>query len=422
MSSPISVAILGLGGRGRLCYAPYALSHPDVMRIAAVAEPDEGKRAEVAARYGVPADRCFASAEELLAQPRLADAIFVCTQDRQHYGHTIPALEKGYHVLLEKPISPDLEECRAIARAAVRCRRVVTVCHVLRYAPFFQRLRQILRSGVIGRVVSVQHYENVGYWHQAHSFVRGNWRRSEDTSPMILQKSCHDLDLIAWLMDEACVRVSSFGSLLHFRPEQAPVGAAARCLDGCQAKDACPYDAEKIYIFSDFGVKGSQNIWPLGILSQDISEASIYEALRTGPYGRCVYACDNDVVDHQVVNMEFASGATASFTMAAFTNAMARETKIVGTWGDIYADAAANRIRIQPFGGQAEVINMGAEEDAYGHGGGDAAMLDEFFALVAAGGGEGSLSSIERSLMSHEMAFAAEQSRLTHTCVELSSL
>ncbi len=421
MQQPVTVAILGLGGRGRLVYAPYARNHPDEMKIVAVADIEPERMKAVAEEYGVPAAQCYASAEELLAQPKLADAVLVCTQDRQHFDHTIPALKKGYHVLLEKPISPSLEECIEIARVAKENDRLVTVCHVLRFAPLYATLRKMLQDGEIGKIVSVEHAENVGYWHMAHSFVRGNWRKKAETSPMILAKSCHDMDLIAFLMDDECLRVSSYGSLMQFRPEAAPEGAAKRCLNGCKAKDNCPYDCEKIYIHSPFGTRGTKDIWPLAILSpEDISEPAIYKALQEGPYGKCVFHCDNDVVDHQVVNMEFASGATASFTMCGCTAEMMRKTRIMGTLGEITADQ--EKIQIAKYGQPVRVIPMEEiSEDTYGHGGGDVRMMKEFLDLIASGGtaAGSSLSSIDRSIMSHKMAFAAEESRLTHRSIEL---
>ena len=202
MQKPVTVAIVGLGGRGKDTYAPMALSRPDLMKIVAIADIVPEKVDEVARLYGVPRERCFDSAEALLREPRLADVLFVCTQDRQHVGHAIPALRKGYHLLLEKPISPVLSECQRVLAEAKKADRQVVVCHVLRYTPFFQKIKAVLDAGRIGEVVSVMALENVVYWHQAHSFVRGNWRREEDTSPMILQKSCHDLDILLWLLGD----------------------------------------------------------------------------------------------------------------------------------------------------------------------------------------------------------------------------
>lgn len=413
MQKPITVAIAGLGGRGKDTYAPMALSRPDLMKIVAIADIVPEKVADVAQTYGVPPEGCFASAEEMLAQPRLADVLFVCTQDRQHVGHAIPALEKGYHILMEKPVSPVLSECQRVLQAAKKAQRQVVVCHVLRYTPFFQKIKEMIDSGRIGRVVSVQSLENVVYWHQAHSFVRGNWRREEDTSPMILQKSCHDLDILLWLLGERCARVSSFGSLSYFREENAPAHSAARCRD-CQARESCPYDAYKIYLTDEeTGVLHGHTGWPADIVCMHPTEAGIRAALEDGPYGRCVYRCDNDVVDHQVVNMELEHGQTIGFTMCAFTKTGGRTLKIMGTHGDIRADMHENFIDVEVYGGETEHIDVRTlAADLSGHAGGDIRMVEEFLEMLAAGGQpSGTLSTLEASIESHLAALAAEQSR-----------
>ena len=250
MHKKISLVIIGLGSRGKNAYGTELLNLRDRAEVVAVADPNEERLAIGGNEHNIPPERRYHTAEELLAQPKLADAALICTQDRQHVGHAVAALRKGYDVLLEKPVSPDLSELQKIVRVAREENRSVVVCHVLRYTPFFQLIKETIDSGRLGRVVNIQALENVRYWHQAHSFVRGNWRRSEETSPMILAKCCHDLDYLIWLCGSRCEKVSSFGSLIHFKPENAPEGAAARCLDGCRAKENCPYDAEKIYLYN----------------------------------------------------------------------------------------------------------------------------------------------------------------------------
>lgn len=415
MDEPVSVAIIGLGARGKDTYAPYAKLHPDRMKITAVADIDADKVKRVANDYNLKEENCFLSADELLKAPKLADVIFICTQDRQHFPHVMAALERGYDILLEKPASNNAEECIEIAKAAKRFGRKVTVCHVLRYTVFFQKIKELIDSGRIGEVVTIQHIENVCWWHQAHSFVRGNWRSSEETSPMILAKSCHDMDILRWLIGRECKRISSYGSLYHFRKENAPAGAAKRCLEGCKAKDKCPYDAEKIYIQSPFGVNGNRT-WPTTVLALDVSLESVTEALLKGPYGRCVYYCDNDVVDHQVVSMEFEGGVTASFTMTAFTSEGGREIKVMGTHGDIVADMNSNTITVTSFGDKHEIINLNKiENDLNGHGGGDNRMLDDFTELITTGNAKNAaLTDINVSIESHIMALAAEKSRTEH--------
>lgn len=422
MGKCITVAVAGFGLRAR-DYSRFSLKNPDRMRIVAVAEPDDVRREEARAAFGIEHDRCFRTAEEMLAQPRMAELLFVTTQDRQHVPMAEMGLARGYHILMEKPISPSLAECIRLRDLAHTYRRSVTVCHVMRYTSFFQTIKEAIESGAIGAVKAIQAIENVGYFHQAHSFVRGNWRRGEETSPMILAKSCHDLDLIAWLCGKRCLRVSSFGSLSFFNKEHAPQGAAMRCLDGCQAKAQCPYDAEKIYVTNDpTGIVGGTWRWPCSAITSHPTKETVYEALRTGPYGRCVFHCDNDVVDHQVVQMEFEDETLATLTMCAFTNSDGRQIKVMGTYGDIIGDIDTNRVIIQPFGKSAVTVDTAQiAGEADGHAGGDMRLIEYLVeAMAHAEGSPQLLTSIDQSVQSHVMAMAAEHSR-THggACIDL---
>ncbi len=415
MNKKIKVALAGLGSRGKDTYAPTAKLFPEKMEIVAIADIDPEKVAEVAKEYQIPEDMCFSSAEELIAQDKLADVMFITTQDKQHVGQAIPALKKGYHLLLEKPISPDLNECREIVQVAHEYDRKVIVCHVLRYTPIYSTLKEVLDSGRIGSVVSVMSIENVGYWHQAHSFVRGNWRNSNTTSPMILQKCCHDMDLLLWLTGKTCQSISSFGNTYLFKPEMAPEGAAHRCMDGCKAKDTCPYDAEKIYLkHKRIGVENGYTEWPLDVLTLHPTVESITEAIKTGPYGRCVYHCDNNVVDHQVVNMNMTDGSTISHTMCAFTGTGSRYAKFMGTKGEIIADMTENTIKITEFGQDTEVIDVKKlATDFSGHGGGDNRMVEEFMdMLINDTPPTIRTTSLDQSVESHYCALAAEESRV----------
>lgn len=416
MSIPqLSVAVAGMGSRG-WTYSLCCEEYPDRMKIVAAADPRPERLAMARDRFGVAEENCFASAEEMLSRPRLADIMVISTQDRQHVAQAVRALRLGYHLILEKPISPDMDECREILRVADETGRSVIVCHVLRYTPFYTRLKALLSEGVIGEIVAIDHVENVVYWHQAHSFVRGNWRRSDETSPMILAKCCHDFDLLLWLSGLHCRRVSSFGGTYLFRPEKAPAGAAPRCLDGCQARAGCPYDAEKIYISNPAtGVACGKTGWPCDVLADFPNEENIRKAIQSGPYGRCVYACDNDVVDHQQVIMEMENGATFHLTMAAFTSRGGRDTKIMGTHGEIVANLAENTISVMPFGGEKYVIDISAEaKNLSGHAGGDTRMVSDFLDIVAGIAQPNErTTSLRDSVESHIVALAAEQSRQT---------
>lgn len=414
MNKPVTVAIAGLGNRGKDTYAKCATIFPELMQIVAIADIVPEKVQEVASLYNIPADRCFSSAEELLQQERLADVLFLCTQDRQHYGHAIPALERGYDLLLEKPMAPTIEECNSIAETAKRLGRKVAVCHVLRYTPFYCKLKSLLEEGCVGDLVSVQAIENVGYFHQAHSFVRGNWANSEDASPMILQKCCHDMDILLWLAGKECLSVSSFGSLSYFKEEHAPTGAADRCIHCApETRSACPYDAEKIYIQNpDTGILAG-NLWPCNVLALHPTEDSVRKAIQTGPYGRCVFHCSNNVVDHQVVNLLLEDDVTVSFTMCAFTKKTSRHLRLMGTLGEIEADMETNLIQVRPFNADPYTIDVAKlAEDFSGHAGGDNRLVEDFLKLVAAGSTGEAQTSPARSAQSHAAALTAEKSRL----------
>ncbi|MCI8796207.1 MAG: Gfo/Idh/MocA family oxidoreductase [Dorea sp.] len=426
MNKPVKVAVAGLGNRGRETYAKSAKLHPDKMEIAAIADIDSEKVELAAGEYDVPKKACFSSAEEMLKQEKLADVMIIATQDRQHVAHAVEALEKGYHVLLEKPVSPELEECKRLAKTAKRCGRKVVVCHVLRYTPIYQKVKELLDSGVIGDVVSIMASENVGWFHQAHSFVRGNWSNSKETSPMILQKCCHDMDLYPWLAGKTCESITSYGDTYLFKKENAPAGCAERCLDGCKVKEECPFDAEKIYMdLKGMGYRRGNRRWPLEVLvPSGPTEEKLMNELREGRYGRCVYHCNNDVVDHQVVNMQMTDGTTMSFTMCAFTPGTTRYARFMGTKGEIRVDMTGKpeecELSIHRFAVDmpTEYIDVaGLAEDFSGHGGGDDRMVVEFLDMISGEKEESSyVTSLERSLESHYCALAAEYSRTHDGC------
>lgn len=409
---PVTGILIGAGARGRI-YAQYAKQYPDELQIVGVAEPKTDRRLMVCAEVGVDASAQYTSWEPLLEQPRMADAAIICTLDNQHIEPVLAALDKGYHVLLEKPMSNTEEECRIIAAAANKAGKILSVCHVLRYTPFYRTLKDLIDAGETGEVTTISQIENVAYWHYAHSFVRGNWRSCLETSPMILQKSCHDMDILLWLMDRECKKAASFGSLRHFNKAHAPQGAPARCLDGCPHSQTCPYYAPKLYLTGNTG-------WPVDMLTTDLTQEGIKNALYTGPYGRCVYHCDNDVVDRQTVILEFSGGGTASFTMTAFTTDSARQLKITGTKAQVTADMETNVIWLHRFGEKEAVkipVEIPVQTNNYGHGGGDFYLMRDFLQGVRSGGEE-NLSSARVSLQSHLICFAAERSRLQNIVVE----
>ena len=407
--STITAILIGAGLRG-VTYTDYALRNRNEVKIIAVAEPDRERRERFKALHQIKHENCFDSWEQLLSGPKMADAAIICTQDRMHFKPTMKAMELGYDVLLEKPMSVNPEECIRLGAYANEHKRILDICYVLRYTPFFMALKKLLESGKIGRLISVQHNENVGYWHMAHSFVRGNWRNSDESSPMILQKSCHDMDILRWLVGADCANISSFGELTYFKAENAPEGAPLRCLDGCIHQNECAYYAPKLYLSEDTG-------WPASAISNDHSYEARFKALKEGPYGRCVYQCDNNVVDHQVVGMEFTNGVTAAFTMCAFANEISRTIKLMGTEGEIRGAMEKNELEVKNFAtGTVDVIRL--QEEQAGHGGGDDGIMKDFISLLQSQKTDVDYC-IDDSVHSHLMAFAAEKSRLDKKIVNM---
>lgn len=403
----VKLIIIGAGSRGA-GYAEFAKTYPDRLEIVGVAEPREFYRNAMVTSYNIPNANVYTDWRDLAKRKKFADGVIIATQDNMHTEPAVAFARKGYHIMLEKPMAPTAQECKRIAAAAAKSNIIFAVCHVLRYTPYTKKLKEILDSGAIGEIVSMQHLEEVGWWHQAHSFVRGNWRNEKESSFMLLAKSCHDIDWISYIMGRNCSKISSFGTLKHFRKSEQPAGTASRCLD-CSCEPDCPYSAIKIYIEDRFD-KGVTS-WPVNLLSPVVNRENLLEALRSGPYGRCVYECDNDVVDNQVVNMLFEDGTTAAFTMTAFAKG-GRKTRIFGTKGEIYGDSS--EIKIFDFLTQkTEIIDTNATEGSIlgGHGGGDGGLMEGFVTALATNDPSQILSGPEVTLASHLMVFAAEKSR-----------
>jgi predicted dehydrogenase len=398
--------MIGAGNRGRDVYGDYALKHPERLKFIAVAEPDDARMESFAKQHCIPENMIFKSYRELLDRPKLCETAFVCTQDRLHYEPVIMALKEGYNILLEKPISTNLKECLEMLSEIKKSRRSVTVAHVLRYTPFFSKVKEIIESGVLGELVSIRLSENIGYYHYAHSFVRGNWRNSDLSSPMILAKSCHDMDILIYLTGKRPLKVSSFGSLKHFKRENAPEFSSERCL-GCMVENSCPYSAIRIYL-------GENTDWPVSVITNDLSMEGRVEALREGPYGRCVYRCDNNVVDHQIVNIEFENDINASFVMCGFTHETSRDIRVMGTLGQLDGKLEENSLELGIFGGKGtKTIRCSVGSGC--HSGGDGGLMDFFTEKKDS---NESRTSAEESTMSHVLAFAAEESRLSGRVVD----
>lgn len=417
--------------------------------MVAVADPIVDRRERFAAEHRIGSEGTFAGWHRLLEEDRLADAVVVATPDREHAAAAIAALDRGYEVVLEKPIAPTPDEMRAVVDAAERSAGTVTVAHVLRYTPFFAALKAALDEGMIGDLVTIEHAERIGYWHFAHSFVRGSWRREDRASPMLLAKACHDLDLLRWLAGARCTAVASFGGLRHFRPEEAPAGALDRCWDGerrCPAAATCPFDAVRLYVERTAEVTG----WPVSVVTDDPSRGGRLAALATGPYGRCVYRSDNDVADHQLTILEFANGVRASLGVSGLTADNTRTVLLTGTRGEMRGRLDTGEIEIRRFrpaadaprGGPAwdrdelgrsamrddeRLVLRAGPERQDGHGGGDDGLMDDVVARLRArrdgepGARDAGRTSLAASVESHRMAFAAERSRHERRLVELTT-
>ena len=411
MSKTVTIAILGAGARGR-GYATFAKQFPERLKVVAVAEPNDYYRELIAREHNIAPEKCFKSWDEFTAKAKICDAVAICTQDSMHEAPAIACAELGYHILLEKPMAPTAEACQRIVAAVKKAGVMFAVCHVLRYTQYTAALRDIIASGEIGDIVSIQHLEPVGYWHQAHSFVRGLWRNEAESSFMLLAKSCHDVDWLRGIMGKKCVAVHSFGSLKHFKASEKPAGAADRCLEcPTRIESNCPYSAVKIY-FRDRLCKGADK-WPVSVLTPNPTAETLEKALKDGDYGRCVYACDNDVVDNQVVNMSFEDGSTVSMTMTAFNFHGGRKTRIFGTKGEIDTDSTV--ITINHFlDNTTRVVDTDTLNDGgilSGHGGGDMGLMNNFVQAVAENDPSLILTGIDETLESHLMVFAAEKSR-----------
>lgn len=405
----IKLAIIGAGNRGYEAYTPYVLENDD-MKLVAVCDIDQNRLLRIEKEVGIKKDMLFSSTDDFfkkMDEEVFCDAVIIATNDKNHYYTTMRVLDYPVDVLLEKPISISEKEVRDIAKKSENMDRVFMICHVLRYAPFYRKIKELLDQGEIGRIMSINHNENIGYYHFAHSFVRGNWSKAEESSPLILQKSCHDMDILLYYIGAKPKSISAYGHLTYFREENQPEGASDRCLD-CKYKDTCVFSSTEFY-------KTRGRAWR-NVVSDDPTDEGLEKALREGPYGRCVYKSNNTVCDHQALAIDFENDVNVVFNLSAFSHEIYRNIKIMGTKGELTADDLTNEIKIKKFG-----------EDSYktyvvrpdrGHGGGDSGLMNAFYKAMK-GDKEEVLSGARESVTSHLMCFAAEESRLKNTKVDL---
>ncbi|MEO6229442.1 MAG: Gfo/Idh/MocA family oxidoreductase [Ferruginibacter sp.] len=408
IKTPVTAILIGAGHRGSI-YADYAIKNPSELKIIAVADLIPERQSRTKLKHKISDSNCFTNWQQVFERETFADAVIIATPDNVHIAPCLAALDAGYNILLEKPIAPTEEECMLILKKAMDSKQIVGVCHVLRFAPYFRELKQILDTGLIGNIISLQHMEPIEQIHMSHSYVRGQWKNSKTATPIVLAKSCHDTDIIRWLVDSPAHDVHCFGNLSWFKTANAPEGSTERCTDGCKVESSCPYSALQIYLRDKkrlyvFDLPDEKSKW------NDI----ILQKLKTTDYGRCVYRMDNDQPDHLTVNMLFENGVTAAFSMEAHVSYEGRRTRIMGSKGDIVGDMET--IIMTDFKTRKQTSwKLKTDE----HGGGDHELVKDWVQAVAQNDKTLLSSTIEVSIESHLMAFAAEKSRLNRTIEEI---
>lgn len=394
-----TIAILGFGQRG-IVYANAAKEYPDDVELVAVCEIDENKHKQIEKEYNIKKENIYDNHDKVFFKEKLADILIISTMDKDHYAHAMAALDLGYDILLEKPIALTKSDIFNIKEKANRLNKKIGVAHVLRYTPFYKKIKEIIDQNVIGEIATLSQTENIGYLHYAHSYVRGNWHKEVDSSPIILAKSCHDLDIIVYLVGKRVRNLTSFGNLFYFKRENAPINSADYCH---LCKVECPFNALDFY---------RKNPKWMKFFSKDTDVEKVLSNHDIN-YGRCVYKMDNDVADQQIVNMEFENHATASFTMTAFSDQTHRNIKIHGTKGEIEGDLEGNLIHLRIYGQPEQTIDIKSfAADLSNHSGGDKKLFIDFIRSVR--DNKPFLTDINHSVESHFLAFDADESRLNH--------
>jgi predicted dehydrogenase len=398
----IRVCLIGAGQRGTQL-ARQLNSFSGKVKLVAVADPRVEVRSTIANEFSLPVGSCFAGWEELIKSGIPCDAVIIATLDNQHTRPVLASLEQGWDILLEKPVADSFEDVQRIEKARESSGRIISVCQTLRYKKNFRKVKELVEEGLIGDVVTMDHLEGIGNIRFTHNYVRGKWGRVEDNTFLLLHKSSHDLDFISWIINKPCIKVSSYGGLKYFNPEYAPVGAPLRCENACPVEKSCIYSALRLY------VNGDRTSWPANTVSSDHSLQSHLEAIKTGPFGKCVWKSGNNVVDHQIVAMEFEGNVTATFTMSGFTSFIGRQTRIYGTKGDLLFDEAKQEIIVAGFDSGKEV-RFTFEPDPHTHPE-DREIVHNWLEAVYNRDSSIILVDIKEAFKSHAMVFAAEKSR-----------
>lgn len=421
---PVTAIIVGAGHRA-FVYSKLAKTDPDKLKIVGVADPNPVRRQKAMEEFGFGEDMCFESADELAKKGKLADAIINGTMDEQHLVTSVPLLNAGYDMLLEKPFAVNEKEMRELVACAKKNNSKVMICHVLRYTPFYYGIKEIVNSGEIGDIINIQTTEHVSYHHLSTSYVRGKWANSKKChTSMLLAKCCHDLDIMMWMMSETKPKkISSFGGKFQFKPENAPAGAGTICMKDCPLVDTCVYSTKRLYI--DHPDRWAFYVWDAleGIKNPTI-EDKINLMKSDSPYARCIYKCDNDVVDHQSVMVEFESGATGTHNMVGGSSEPRRDIHIIGTKGEIFGNFEDSKFTVLKINPSPDAHNEECDVEEHdlkvtgdmvgaygGHGGGDERLAADFVKFIR--GEEHSLActSIFDSVAGHLSVYLADQSR-----------
>ena len=403
-----TVAILGAGSRGADAYGSLISDMKDKFKIVSICDLRKERLERFGKEFGVDGAQLFTD-ENLFFSVKRADLLIIATQDADHFRHAVKAFKLGYDVLLEKPLTDKMSECKKLLKEQKKYGVKAMVCHVLRYAPPFVLVSEFLKSGIIGRLIGINAIEGVTYWHQAHSYVRGKWRNSNTATPMILAKCCHDLDLLQFYAGSPCKRVSSIGNLSFFKKEFAPKNSAERCVD-CAHVDDCPYSAKSIYVDGWEEIGKPTDVWPYNVIaSAPLNKEKLERAIKDGPYGKCAFRCDNNVVDNQIVMMEFENGVKAELTMTAFSSG--RRYHLYGTLGEIILDS--EKLTLNVFGkpDKSKIIPLSeVNEKGHAHGGGDFMLINSLYDILS--GTAPANTSLTASVESHLIGILAEKSRL----------
>lgn len=421
---PVTAIIVGAGHRA-LVYSELAKTNPEMLKIVGVADPNPVRRKHCMEYFGFGEDMCFESAEELAAKGKLADTIINGTMDEVHIETSIPLLECGYDMLLEKPFAVNEEEMRKLVDCAKNHNSKVMICHVLRYSPFYYAIKERIAKGEIGKIINIQTTEHVSYHHLSTSYIRGKWANSDKChTTMLLAKCCHDIDLMMWMMAETKpVKISSFGSKYQFKPENAPKGAGTICMKDCPLVDTCKFSTKKLYI--DHPDRWAFYVWDkLEHIENPTIEDKIALMKSDSPYARCIYKCDNNVVDHQSVLVNFESGATGTHNMVGGSSQSLRRIHIIGTEGEIYGNFEESKFYVSKINPSPDAHNeecdieevdlnvTGDMVGAYGgHGGGDERLTADFVKFIRGEQPSLACTSIFDSVAGHLCVYLADQSR-----------